>query len=126
MRSATKKLVKATANCKYPHEQGEPFTTCLALRNVLIMALDLKIVLTYEEIQAVMLKLMNSWDDVLMARSHALGQRITEDWVRESEEHDEFVWYLDFLKVRGIPQVELDAIYIKIFNSVISQGASNA
>jgi len=124
VRSAVIRLVKATADPKYPHEQGEPFETCLALRSKLIDALNLKIVLSHKELVAVMDDLKNAWDNVLMERSRALGARITEAWVRSSEEHDDFVLYLDYLKSMGIAQIELDVIYVETIQSAFN-GESN-
>ena len=119
MRQQVARLLKATANPMYAHEQGEPYKTCLALHNALQMALDRKVVLTYEEIVACMTALKNSWDNVQMARSRALGQRITESWVRSSEAHDVLTSYLDYLSERSIPQVELDQLYVSIFNQSV-------
>jgi hypothetical protein len=64
--------------------------------------------------------LKNAWDNVLMARSRALGARITEAWVRSSEEHTDFVHYLNYLNGMGIDPIELDVIYAETIQSAFN------
>jgi hypothetical protein len=99
----------------FPGEQGEPFATCLALHQKLQSFLDVGT--TYEELTNTKTKLKNAWRDVRMARSHTLGMRISEAWVKSSESHDEFVSYLEYLSTTGLwTEVELDQIYTSTIN----------
>ena len=98
----------------YPHEAGrEPFMACLALRNQLVDVLNLKLRLDIHELMDLMTKLKDEWDNVLIARQRALGARITEAYVMNSQEIDDFESYLNYLNERGIPQTELDSIFVE-------------
>jgi len=121
MRSQIVKLLRYSEHCKYVHEQGEPFETCLALRGKLIDALRGSVVMNITELRKLMNALEDAFDNVTMARQRALGQRITISFVTHSQEMDDFVSYLDFLKQRGFPQSELDAIYIETISEVTKE-----
>ena len=113
-------LLRATSNPMYTHEQGEPFTTCLALRDTLEQALRGRVKLNITELRDVMAQLKDEWDNVIMARKRALGARITEAYVTSSQEMTDFVSYLDYLSENGFGQGELDQMYVSILNYALN------
>ena len=120
MRHRIARLIRATANPMYEHEQGEPYETCLALRNKLIRVYEGKMPLDIYDLRDLMTELKDTWDNVLIARKRALGARITEAWFTNSQEMDDFVSYLTFLSERGVSDAELDKHFVNIFNYALN------
>lgn len=119
MRNQVIALLKDTNKPMYAHEQGEPFTTCLAHRVTLIKALNREIVLDSKSLIDLMDALKREWDNVIIARKRAMGARITEAYVTSSQEMTDFVSYLNYLSEVGYAQVELDQIYVTTLSSVL-------
>jgi hypothetical protein len=120
MRQQLTRLVKATKNPCYPHEEGrDPFNLCLSQRNTLIAVLRGEIAMNEGEIYIAMTNLKDSWDNVIMARKRAMGRRITEAWVLSSPTFNDFVSYLEFLQARGFSQTKLDRTFVETMQSVL-------